>query len=184
MRVISGKYRGAKLFSPADDRVRPTTDRIKESVFNILSNHVKFCNAKALDLFSGSGALGIEMLSRGAKYVAFVDHDRDSIRLTEANIAKIKAPKDSYGIFPVEYDFALKKLTGAGMDVVFVDPPYALKIENRVLDLIDEYDVLAPGGMVVVEHDCKNIVQNDKYDCDCRKMGNTSVSFMTKKEIK
>ena len=69
-------------------------------MFNILSNHIKFCNAKALDLFSGSGALGIEMLSRGAEYVAFVDHDRDSIRLTEANVAKIKAPKDSYGIFP------------------------------------------------------------------------------------
>lgn len=181
MRVISGKYRGAKLYSPLDDRVRPTTDRIKESVFNILSNCIRFYDAKALDLFSGSGALGVEMLSRGAGYVAFVDHDRDSIKLTQANLEKIKAPKESYGIFPVEYDFALKKLAGAKMDVIFVDPPYALKIESRVLDLICEYDVLAENGIVVVEHDCKNVVENDKFDCDCRKMGNTSVSFMTRK---
>ena len=182
MRVISGKYRGAKLFSPDDDRVRPTTDRIKESVFNILSNRIKFSGARALDLFSGSGALGIEMLSRGADYVAFVDHDRDSVRLTKANIEKIKAIKDNYDVFPVEYDFALKKLANADMNVVFVDPPYALRIEKKVLDLIIAYGVLAKGGVVVVEHDCKNVVEHDKFDCDCRKMGNTSVSFMTLKE--
>ena len=71
MRVISGKYRGAKLFSPADDRVRPTTDRIKESVFNILSNHIKFCNAKALDLFSGSGALGMRNVEQRCRIRSF-----------------------------------------------------------------------------------------------------------------
>ena len=82
MRVISGKYRGRRLLSPADSRVRPTTDRIKETMFNILASRGGLYGA-VLDLFSGSGALGIEALSRGAASAVFIDKDPDSIRLTK-----------------------------------------------------------------------------------------------------
>lgn len=180
MRVISGKYRGAKLIPPIDDRVRPTTDRIKESVFNIVSSKVGVANAAVLDLFAGSGALGIEALSRDAAKAVFIDKDKDSIQIVNANLAKLKIPTKNYGVYNVDYEFALKKLSGQLFDIIFVDPPYALRIEHKILDLILKYDILAENGLVVVEHDTNNDVSHEKFTSDCRVMGNTSVSFMSR----
>ena len=88
MRVVAGRYRGKKLLSPADDSVRPTTDRIKETVFNILQWEVE--GARVLDLFAGSGALGIECLSRGAEEVVFVDKSPSSVALIKENLKGIQ----------------------------------------------------------------------------------------------
>ncbi len=181
MRVISGKYRGSKLFSPDDNRVRPTTDRVKESIFNILCNKATVENANVLDLFAGSGALGIETLSRGARHVTFIDKDKDSVKLVLANLTKINADSACFDVYNVEYEFALKKLSGKKFDIVFVDPPYALKIEKKVIDLILKYELLNENGIIVVEHDALNIVYHSCFDIDCRKMGNTSVSFLSRR---
>ena len=89
MRVISGKYRGKRLFAPEGKFVRPTTDRIKETVFNILSSKNDFEGAYILDLFAGSGALGIEALSRGAKSAVFIDNSAESVKYIRANIQKL-----------------------------------------------------------------------------------------------
>lgn len=182
MRVISGKYRGSKLLSPDDNRVRPTTDRIKESVFNILCNKVLIENSIALDLFAGSGALGIEALSRGSRHVTFIDKDKDSIKLVLSNLTKVNADALSFDIYNIEYEFAMKKLSGKKFDIIFVDPPYALRIEKKVLDLVVKYELLSENGIIVVEHDTDNNIYHSCFDIDCRKMGNTSVSFLSRRK--
>ena len=110
MRVISGLFKYKALYSPQDNKVRPTTDRIKETLFNILSSKNKTGQVFVLDLFSGSGALGIESLSRGATKVIFIDKSKDSFALTNKNLAHVGANKDSYEVYNVDYEFGLKKL--------------------------------------------------------------------------
>lgn len=180
MRIISGKYKGARLFSPVDDRVRPTTDRIKESVFNIITSRMRLSEATVLDLFAGSGALGLEACSRGAGKVVFVDHDKDSIKLVKDNIAKIRLPDAQYEIYFTEYATALKKLAGRNFDLIFLDPPYASDAAEKALALIEKYNLLSDGGIVVVEHDKDKTFDSGSFLSDCRRMGNTSVSFLTK----
>lgn len=182
MRIISGKYRGAKLYSPEDNRVRPTTDRIKESVFNIICSRLNVCGATVLDLFSGSGALGLEAYSRGAKKVVFIDNDKDSIRLTKSNIAKLRVPTENYEIYQTEYFIALKKLENRRFDIVFADPPYASGYFDNILEHVKKYNILNESGIMVVEHDSKTVVENEDYFVDCRKMGNTAVSFLTRRD--
>lgn len=92
MRVISGKYRGKKIFAPLNDKVRPTTDRIKETLFNILASKGYGEGVTVLDLFGGTGALGIEALSRGAEKAIFIDNDPESVKLIRQNLLNIKAP--------------------------------------------------------------------------------------------
>jgi len=182
MRVISGKYKGGKLTPPQDERVRPTTDRIKETIYNILCNKVEIEGSAVLDLFAGSGALGIEALSRGAERCVFIDKDADSVKIIKTNLNKLKIPNGSFEVYNVSFDFALKKLSGKKFNVIFADPPYALKLEGKMLELIEKFDVLEEGGVVVIERDTANrIPVLPQYDYDERIMGNTSVSFLMKK---
>lgn len=182
MRVISGKFKYKPLISPEGNSVRPTTDRIKETIFNILSSRGCVGSVTVLDLFSGSGALGIESLSRGAEKVVFIDKSKDSFALTRKNLEFVGADKDSYEIYNVDYEFALKKLKGKGFDLIFVDPPYALHIENRILDFIKKYDVLSKNGVIMIEHDAKNVFTDADFDIDTRKCGSMSISFLTYKK--
>lgn len=184
MRVISGKFKYKCLCSPANNSVRPTTDRIKETIFNILSSKGVVGEVKVLDLFSGSGALGIESLSRGAEKVVFIDKSKDSFLLTKKNLEFVGAIKDSYEIYNVDYEFALKKLKEKHFDLIFVDPPYALHIENKVLDLIKKFDVLSKTGVIMIEHETKNVFNDNDFDVDCRNCGSMSISFLTYKKEK
>lgn len=181
MRIISGKHRGAKLFAPADNRVRPTSDRVKESVFNILCGRVALDSANVLDLFAGSGALGLETYSRGAAKVVFVDNDKDSVALLKRNIAKLGMPEVCREIIFSGYDVALERLSGRRFDVIFIDPPYASDYASHALSIIGKKDMLADGGIIVAEHDSGKSLENEAFLCDYRKMGNTSVSFMTRR---
>lgn len=176
MRVITGKYRGKKLFSPIGNDVRPTTDRIKETVFNILSAKRKFDGAMVLDLFSGSGALGIEALSRGAKTVVFVDKSRDSFELTKKNLAHVGASAEVYN---TDYQVALKKLEGRQFDFIFLDPPYFGKNEQNIFDLIQKYDLLTQNGIIFLEHSTAiDLPQTEeRYIIDNRVCGKTSITF-------
>ncbi len=180
MRVISGKYKGKKLISPEGDDVRPTSDRIKETIFNILCSRCSIPGAKVLDLFCGSGALGIEALSRGAKEVVFADADIRSVRLAKENLKKIGAPSDS--VFNAEFELALKKLKDGEFDVILADPPYKEKYEAKIMSLIAKNNVLKTGGVVMIEHASTNMLPDfEGFDCDRRKCGNTSLSFYTLK---
>jgi 16S rRNA (guanine(966)-N(2))-methyltransferase RsmD len=182
MRVISGKFKYKLLYNPKDNKVRPTTDRIKETMFNIISSKDKIDNVFTLDLFAGSGALGIESLSRGASKVIFIDKDKDSYSLVQQNLKHVGASSESYEIYNVDYEFALKKLKNKEFDLIFIDPPYALHIENKILDLIKKYNVLAKNGLIMIEHDVKNSFNDDSFVFDTRKCGSVALSFLEYKQ--
>lgn len=146
MRVISGKYRGKKLLSPKDDKVRPTTDMVKENVFNLLGGDI--VDSSFLDLFAGSGAIGIEAISRGAKRVVFVDKDRESMDYVRRNLALIN---ESAETMTSDYLTAITKLKGNKFDIIYVDAPYNMHIIDNVLKAVKVNNILAYNGQVIYE---------------------------------
>lgn len=154
VRVISGSARGLKLNTPGDDRVRPTTDRVKESMFNIVQDWVY--DSQVLDLFAGSGALGIEALSRGASQAVFCDNSLDSIKIIKSNIEKARVV-DRSQIVSGDFKRCLRDMEAKNQsfDMIFVDPPYYKELFEEVLDTIRACKILKKDGIVIVEHDAK-----------------------------
>jgi len=152
MRVIGGKMRGTNLESPKDRRVRPTTDRIKEDLFNIIMPYIP--DSLVLDLFAGSGAIGIEAISRGCKKSFFVDNNMDSIRLIKRNIKKTKCEDLSTVIKKDAISFV--NSTKEKFDVIFLDPPYNYEKLKNLIENVIKCDILCKDGILIVEHD-KNI---------------------------
>lgn len=154
VRVISGSARGLKLNTPGDDRVRPTTDRVKESMFNIIQDWVY--DSQVLDLFAGSGALGIEALSRGASQAVFCDNSLDSIKIIKSNIEKARVA-DRSQIVSGDFKRCLRDMEAKNQsfDMIFVDPPYYEGLFEEVLDTISSCKILKKDGMVIVERDAK-----------------------------
>lgn len=146
MRIISGKYRGKKLLSPKDERVRPTTDMVKENVFNLLPRD--FEGLAFLDLFAGSGAIGIEAISRGAKRVIFVDRDRESMEYVRRNLELIGERAET---MTSDYHSAINKLKGSKFDIIYIDAPYNMMIIDEVLTAIKSNALLNDNGLVVYE---------------------------------
>lgn len=149
MRIITGTKRGMKLLSPPEDApIRPTADRTKESVFNLI--HCDF-DGPFLDLFSGSGQMGIEALSRGAQKAVFCDNNKTAIDLTTANLKK--AGFKNYEIFYGDYKKYLKTTTHK-FNIIFIDPPYERGLALKALDVLGrEESCIANDGMIIVE--CK-----------------------------
>ncbi|MCL2384116.1 MAG: 16S rRNA (guanine(966)-N(2))-methyltransferase RsmD [Oscillospiraceae bacterium] len=156
LRVISGKARGIKLESLEGEATRPTLDRIKESLFNIIQFELP--NAIVLDLFAGSGSLGIESLSRGAKEVVFCDNSIFAIKVINSNIEKTKFAEDSE-VINKDYILALKEIAKQNkkFDIIFLDPPYNTDFAKKALDLIIEMDLLSDDGIIIIETDDKDI---------------------------
>lgn len=154
VRVISGSARGLKLNTPGDDRVRPTTDRVKESMFNIVQDWAY--DSQVLDLFAGSGALGIEALSRGASQAVFCDNSLDSIKIIKSNIEKARVA-DRSQIVNGDFKRCLRDMEAKNQsfDMIFVDPPYYEGLFEEVLDTIRSCKILKKDGIVIVEHDAK-----------------------------
>ncbi|MBQ4087997.1 MAG: 16S rRNA (guanine(966)-N(2))-methyltransferase RsmD [Clostridia bacterium] len=147
MRVISGSARGKKLISAEGLDVRPTLDRVKESVFNMIAFDLP--DAIVLDLFSGSGALGIEALSRGAKHAVFVDNNSTSLSVTKQNL---EATRLSDLAETVQSDsIRYLKTTSKTFDIILIDPPYQAGLYDEVLSLIYERNLLNPDGLMIVE---------------------------------
>lgn len=148
MRIIAGKFKGRSLITMKDQSIRPTTDRVKESIFNLIQGYVE--DAKVLDLFAGSGALGIEALSRGAESVTFADRSNDSIETVNTNLKKVSGKiniirKDF--LSTIDYLSARKEK----FDIIFLDPPYKQGLDKAAIDKIDEAGILAEDGIIVVE---------------------------------
>ena len=152
MRVIAGTARSLKLSAPKGTDVRPTTDRIKETLFNILSPMIY--DTRFLDLFCGSGGIGIEALSRGAAHCVFVDNSQVSIECTKANLEHTKLA-DRARIIRGEADGVIRRLADEPFDMVFMDPPYGKLLEKKVLEQMAVYDILAEDGTVIVEADAE-----------------------------
>lgn len=149
MRIISGKLKGRRLHTPADQRIRPTTDKVKEAIFSMISGWIDE-DSVCVDLFSGTGNLGLEAISRGAKTVYFCDKHRESMNLTKSNVHHCGVENQSI-LLAGDYSVTLTKIDQKA-DVIFVDPPYHEKLVPNVLSHIVENDVLAPWGIVVAEH--------------------------------
>lgn len=151
MRIIAGTARGIRLTMVPGSHVRPTADRVKESLFNVIGPF--FDGGKALDLFAGTGGLGIEALSRGIEHAVFVDKSPVSTKVVRDNL-KIARLIDKAETHSCDARFALKKLNAREMrfHLIFLDPPYHQGLLLELLELISEYQLLADDGIVIVEH--------------------------------
>lgn len=179
MRVISGKARGLKLNAPKNDDVRPTTDRVKESLFNMINPYIMDSNI--LDLFAGTGSLGIECLSRGANKCIFVDNSKESINIVKSNIKKARVESESI-VLNLDFKSAINSLSlkNEKFDVIFMDPPYYKNMFSDALGSIDNNNLLKEDGIIVVEHDTKDKFPDDigrLYKSRDKKYGNTTLTF-------
>ena len=182
MRIIGGKHRSRILAEFAGEEVRPTSDRVKESLFNILS--LKLYGARVLDLFAGSGSLGLESLSRGAAEVVFNDFAKDSIAILKKNLNSLKLPVNGAEAKIYNYDFAtcLDVVRGK-FDLIFLDPPYRFDYGEKALQKIAEKGLLKENGIAIYERDRAfegEIDGLEKYDE--RKYGKTYLTFFRRKE--
>lgn len=177
MRIISGEHRGLKLCEFEGEDIRPTSDRVKESMFAILGP-VKDCTV--LDLFCGSGNLGLEAVSRGAKKVVFNDSSKDSLALLKKNIARFKTP------IPAEVknmDFMECLASRMRYDVIFIDPPYKSEIGLKALQTVGKRSLLNKDGVAVYERNCpfegeiRGLTKIDE-----RKYGKTYITFFKRTE--
>lgn len=177
MRIIAGKFRGVTIPSPKEEIVKPTLDRIKENIFNIIQFKVQ--DSICLDLFCGSGALGLECLSRGAKEVNFVDNNKQNIALLKKFLERINAT--DYKLNTCDYYEVLKKASveGKKFDIIFLDPPYDSDLAEVALQKIFKFGLLSPNGLVVWEHPTDYL--NTKFKAkvkDTRTYGKVQLDFL------
>lgn len=166
MRVIAGTARRLPLVSPAGRDTRPTTDRIKETLFNIIQDDVPGC--QFLDLFSGSGGIGIEALSRGARQAVFVEFGKEALSCIRKNLEKTRL-KEKAVVLPVEVTYGISKLEKMGQvfDIIYADPPYKKGFEPRVLSLLAQSAIVKPGTLVVMESSLETVpdyVDESRYE--------------------
>lgn len=151
VRIISGVAGGIPIKTPPTDKTKPTLDRVKESVFGILQPYIP--GTQVLDLFAGSGNLGLEALSRGADFAVFVDHSKLCANVIKENIQKTrmteKAQVVQSDVYKAIRDFALQ---GRKFDIILMDPPYSCNFVNKTLQLIEENGIIVENGLVAVEH--------------------------------
>lgn len=182
LRVISGKAKGRKLKVPAGWNIRPTPDRVKESLFNILMGIIE--GARFLDLFAGTGNVGIEALSRGAAGAVFVENNSRHVKVIEENLA-ITGLGERARVIKSGVEPALKKLAAENLkfDIVFMDPPYHTDLAEKALLLLAESDLVGENGLVIVESSSlKDMPERvgDLFISRREKYGDTVLTFYAK----
>ncbi len=161
MKVISGFLKGRKIEGFDINGTRPTMDRVKESLFAMIQNYI--VDSVCLDLFSGSGNLGIEAISEGAKYTYLVDNNTKAISVIKNNINNFNI-QDKCNILNMNYKRALEELSNKKLDLIFLDPPYKTNYIEEAIELIDEYDLLNDDGLIICESsDLDKIVYSNKF---------------------
>ena len=177
MRVIAGEKRGALLISPPGNEIRPTYDMVREAVFGKLLFDIP--GKTILDMFAGSGAVGIEALSRGAAFVYFVDRDEKAIQTVRANVQKTKYEEKSK-IIKNDYTSALKLFkNGTKFDIVFIDPPYASGYYEKALILLDENGLLNDIAVLVLESDkTLGLEMNNFTQIKIKNYGKTTITYL------
>ena len=177
MRVIAGAFKGRNLKSPPSLQVRPTSDRLRETLFNVIAGRVP--DARFLDLCAGSGAVGIEALSRGAAHATFVDRSRRSCQLIESNLDLCRVPEEQRDIYCSEVSEFVRQWDAVRWDLVFFDPPYKTDY-FRILELLGSGKILEPGGLLVAEHHHKTELPESVGNLSrtrILKQGDSSLSF-------
>ena len=179
MRIIAGKHKGLNLLTFEADNIRPTSDRVREGIFNKLQFIIK--DAKVLDLFGGTGAIGLEFISRGALNVVVCDNNNKSIDLIKKNYAKAK---EKPNLIVGDYLEVLKSLQGKKFDIIFLDPPFATDFGESAIAKIYEYGLLDDDGIVVFEHSVEKEYNEEFYKIvDNKKYGTIMVSYLKVKDV-
>ena len=182
MRIITGKYKGRHFDIPRTFKARPTTDFAKENIFNVLVQYVDFDGAEALDLFSGTGSISLELVSRGCSRVVSVELDRDHHRFIQDCMKKLTANSHEpiANIIPIRGDvFRFLKSCKQQYDLIFADPPYALKELPTIPALIFEKELLAEGGVFVFEHGKDHDFSANPHFRERRAYGSVNFSIFT-----
>jgi 16S rRNA (guanine966-N2)-methyltransferase len=178
MRIIAGEARGRKLFTPDGAETRPTADRVRESLFNILGSRV--LDAQVLDLFAGSGALALEAISRGAAFAALCDMSFDAVRVIERNIALMRAEERTL-LIRADWREALGRLRGHRFSLVFLDPPYRmLDAYTSAAEAMKAQGLLETSAVLVMEHAVKSpLTLPPGFEIfDERRYGDTAVALI------
>ncbi len=179
MRVISGLYRGRVLKSPPDNKTRPTSDRLRETLFNVLAPQIND-ETRFLDLCSGTGAIGIEALSRGAAFVTFVDKSKKSCALIEENLDNLDVPESNTDILALDAENFAGRKHENGWDIAFFDPPYDGDYSIVLHEFGFNQTLLNQGSILVVEHHTKKQMSDEVGRIRrwrVLKQGETSLSF-------
>jgi 16S rRNA (guanine966-N2)-methyltransferase len=181
MRIISGTSKGRKLVTPKSQFLRPTSDRVKESIFNILREEME--EKVVLDLFAGTGNLGIEALSRGAKKAIFVEKGRQALRLIQRNLNQFGLEERSE-IIPKDAIRAIGilKQRGESFDLILMDPPYEKGLIQRTLMKLNSYPIYHKDSILVIEHDRREPLPHIMNGWNLireRRIGDTVISFLT-----
>ena len=177
MRVISGKYKGKKLDGFNIDGTRPTMDRVKESLFGMIKGYLK--DSVSLDLFAGSGALGIEGLSEYGMKCYFVDANIEAIKVLKKNTASI----ENVYIYHSDFREALLNFSKQKIkfNIIFLDPPYKMHLISEALDLIIKYDLLASDGIVICEAE-DEVIKTNLLNIKSKKYGDTNINIYKKEK--
>ncbi len=184
VRVVAGRFRGLRLATPAGIEIRPTADRVKEALFSILGARV--AGARVVDAFAGTGALGIEALSRGAAGVAFVERGRRPLALLEGNLARLGEGGEAARVVAMD---ALRPEAWPGgvlpADLVLADPPYRMGLGEAFLAALAGVEALAPGGVLVLEHETGTAPAHPSWQNVQRRVyGDTALSWYREEPAK
>lgn len=180
MRIISGTARGTKLFTLEGQTTRPTLDRVKESIFNIIQSQI--INSNFLDVFSGSGAIGLEAASRGAKKVILCDKSKDAINIINKNIEKTHL-KEKIELYNLDYETLLKNKIKEKMDIIYIDPPYNSNFAIKTVEYIIEKNIADKNSTIIIETDSEEKILEElkKIDIeitDKRRYGRATLIFI------
>lgn len=180
MRIISGKARGTKLYTLDGTATRPTLDRVKESIFNIIQSQI--INSNFLDVFSGSGAIGLEAASRGAKKVILCDKSKDAINIINKNIEKTHL-KEKIELYNLDYETLLKNKIKEKMDIIYIDPPYNSNFAIKTVEYIIEKKIADKNSTIIIETDSEEKILEElkKIDIeitDKRRYGRATLIFI------
>ena len=178
MRIVAGTAKGRALKGPKGEGIRPTADRVRQALFDVLGQF--FDGGRVLDLYAGTGALALEALSRGFASAVLVDSGREALKLCQEN-AEALGFTARVQVIAQDADRALDRLgRGTPFELIFADPPYALTAVKRTLEKIDAHELLAPGGTLCLEHDKREAAPErvGRLACvDTRRFGDTEVSL-------
>ena len=180
MRIISGTARGTKLYTLNSLETRPTLDRVKESLFNIIQSEIK--DSVVLDLFSGSGAIGLELLSRGAKKAILCDKSKEAIQIINKNVQKTHL-QDKAEIYNMDFKTAIKKLKNQEFDIIYIDPPYVTDYVKIAIEEIVKNKLVNTNTKIIIETDdeeriLKQIENINVKVVDKRKYGRATIIFL------
>ncbi|CDD37657.1 putative uncharacterized protein [Clostridium sp. CAG:356] len=180
MRIISGKAKGTKLYTLEGTNTRPTLDRVKESIFNIIQNDIE--DAEILDLFAGSGAIGLEFLSRGARNAVLCDKSKDATEIIKRNVQKTHMEEKTQ-ILNLDFETCLDKVKNRQFDIIYIDPPYVTKYILKSIEKIIAQGNLKKEGIMILETDdeqriLREIESEEVRIVDKRKYGRATIIFL------